>query len=79
MVGKKQVEGPAPGRPVVNDYNEILTDSEIELVIINSPDHLHHEMAIKALKHGKHIVVEKPFTLTVKEADEIIARPLKKG
>ena len=76
--GKNRSKGHHPGAVVVNDYDDILTDSKIELVIVNSPDHLHHEMAIKALRHGKHIVVEKPFTLTVKEADEIIAEAAKK-
>ena len=64
---------------LVRDYKDILGDRLIELVIINTPDYLHYEMAIKALEAGKHIVVEKPFTLTTAQADEIIALAAKRG
>ena len=50
----------------------MLTDNDIDLIIVNTPDHLHAGMAELALGAGKHIVVEKPFTLTVKEADRLI-------
>jgi scyllo-inositol 2-dehydrogenase (NADP+) len=77
--GKKRSEGRHPGALIEEDYDKILKDHGIELVIINSPDHLHYEMALKALDHGKNIVVEKPFTLKTKEADEVIARAAQKG
>jgi predicted dehydrogenase len=57
---------------VVRDFTSVLDDDEIELVIINTPNHLHFEMAKKALINGKHVVVEKPFTSTSKEAEELI-------
>ena len=57
---------------VVKDFSAVLDDDDIELVIINTPNHLHFEMAKKALINGKHVVVEKPFTTTTKEADELI-------
>ena len=57
---------------IVRSYDDILKDEDIELVILNTPDYLHHEMALAALEAGKHIVVEKPFTLSVEEANEII-------
>ncbi|MFC2090107.1 Gfo/Idh/MocA family oxidoreductase [Bacteroidota bacterium] len=72
-------EGKHPGAIIVRSYEEILHDPEIELVIVNTPDYLHHEMSLKALEAGKHIVVEKPFTLKVSEADDILNLASKKG
>jgi predicted dehydrogenase len=57
---------------VVRDFSSVLDDDEIDLVIINTPNHLHFEMAKKALISGKHVVVEKPFTAISKEAEELI-------
>jgi scyllo-inositol 2-dehydrogenase (NADP+) len=57
---------------VVKSWEEILLDPAIELVIVNTPDHLHFSMAMDALKAGKHVVVEKPFTQTAREAELLI-------
>ena len=68
-----------PNARIVRDYNEIINDSSIELVIINTPDHLHFEMAKKALQKGKHVVIEKPFTQTSDQAKELIDLSIKKN
>ena len=49
----------------VRSLDEILEDDSIELVVINTPNVTHYEYATKALQAGKHIIVEKPFTVTV--------------
>lgn len=72
-------EGRHPGAKIVRKYEDILNDPAIELVIVNTPDYLHYEMALSALNAGKHIVVEKPFTLKSREAAEIIELGLKRG
>ncbi|MGW8316633.1 MAG: Gfo/Idh/MocA family protein, partial [Bacteroidales bacterium] len=56
-------DGKHPGALLVRAYEAILEDPEIELVVVNTPDHLHYEMATLALEAGKHVVVEKPVTL----------------
>lgn len=61
-----------PESQIVRSYNEILADPEIDLVIVNTPDIYHYEMAKAALLAGKHVVVEKPFTQTKDEAIELI-------
>ncbi len=71
--------GKHPGSKIVRDFDSILGDQNIELVIVNTPDHLHHEMASKVIEAGKHVVVEKPFTLKSEDADELIALAQKKG
>jgi predicted dehydrogenase len=54
------------------DYNELLSLSEIEAVIICSPNHLHHEHACATLNAGKHLLLQKPMALTIDDCDEII-------
>ena len=63
--------GKHPGARIVRSYDEILKDSDIELVVVNTPDHLHYEMAVAALKAGKHVVVEKPVTLRADHARKL--------
>lgn len=61
-----------PNAAITNKYSEILKDSNIDLVVITTPNHFHKDLAKKALNAGKHVVVEKPFTVSVDEADELI-------
>ena len=60
-----------PEATIVRSFEDILYNSEIELVIINTPDALHYEMTKQALLAGKNIVVEKPVTL---KSDQAIDR-----
>jgi len=57
---------------VIEDYNELLNDQEIELIVVCTPNTLHFNMVQDILRAGKHVVIEKPFTPTSKEADELI-------
>ncbi|KEI98110.1 oxidoreductase [Clostridium botulinum A2B3 87] len=57
---------------VTNNVDEILEDENIELVIIATPNSIHYTLAKKALEKGKNVVLEKPFTVNTKEADELI-------
>jgi predicted dehydrogenase len=58
---------------VVRDYEALLQDPSIDLIVVNTPNSLHYEQARKALEAGKHVVVEKPFTVTSQEAKALIA------
>ena len=51
----------------------MLADEAIDLVIVNTPNYTHFEFAKKALLAGKHVLVEKAFTVTVIEAEELMA------
>ncbi len=51
---------------------DMLADDAIELVVVNTPNYTHYEYTKKALEAGKHVVVEKPFTVTVSEGNELI-------
>ena len=62
-----------PEAIIVRNYEDILNDPDVELVLVNTPDYLHFEMARQAIEAGKHVVVEKPFTKTSEEARELIS------
>lgn len=61
-----------PGAEIVPTSDEIINDPEIELVVITTPNTSHYPLAIQALRAGKHVVVDKPFTINTNEADELI-------
>lgn len=58
---------------LVDNPEAILKDSAVELVIVNTPNESHYSYAKDALNAGKHVIVEKPFTVTSQQADELIA------
>jgi scyllo-inositol 2-dehydrogenase (NADP+) len=62
-----------PKTKIVIDAQAILEDKDIELIIIGTPNTSHFPLAKAALLAGKHVIVDKPFTVTSAEADELIA------
>jgi len=56
-----------------SDYNEILKDEEVDLVMITTRHNQHATMTLEALKAGKNVFVEKPLCLNRDELDEIIS------
>ena len=54
------------------NLDEMLNDPEVEIIDVCLPTYLHKEAVIKAAKAGKHILCEKPMTLSLKDADEMI-------
>jgi predicted dehydrogenase len=55
-----------------DSLDDMLDDENIELVVVNTPNYTHFEFAKKALLAGKHVLVEKAFTVTADEARELI-------
>lgn len=62
-----------PGIITFRSLDDMLADENIELVIVNTPNATHYEYSKKSLLAGKHVVVEKPFTVEPQEAEELIA------
>ena len=58
---------------VYGSYEKLLADSEIEAIYNPLPNHLHVPWSIKAAEAGKHVLCEKPVSLSVKEAAELVA------
>ncbi|MEN8158115.1 MAG: Gfo/Idh/MocA family oxidoreductase [Bacteroidota bacterium] len=76
---KLESEGKHPGALIVREYESILEDPKVQLVVVNTPDHLHFEMVREAIEAGKHVVVEKPFTLKSEDAAALISMAVKQG
>lgn len=68
-----------PGVKTFRTLEDLLADDAVELVIVNTPSITHYEYAKKVINAGKHLVVEKPFTATEKQAEELIELARKKG
>ena len=56
-----------------DDYRQLLTDPEIDVVSVCTPNELHEEMVVALLKAGKHVYVDKPLAVTAESADRIAA------
>lgn len=68
-----------PNATIVHSFEELIQDSELELIVINTPDSTHYEYTRQALEAGKNVIVEKPFTTTTEQGEELIALAEKKG
>ena len=62
-----------PQAKLYRSVEELCTNKSIQLIIVNSPSYLHFEHAKAAILAGKNVLVEKPFAISVKEAQELIS------
>ncbi len=67
------------GLPLGDDYNAVLADPRIDAVVLATPHSQHAGQTIAAAGAGKHIFVEKPFTLTKASAEEAVAAAERAG
>lgn len=72
-IDKERLEdGRKRGFKAFESRQEFLADEDINFVLIATPNHVHKNFAIEALRAGKNVMCEKPVTLSVAELDEII-------
>ncbi|MEE9463945.1 MAG: Gfo/Idh/MocA family oxidoreductase [Candidatus Neomarinimicrobiota bacterium] len=64
---------PSPGSRFYHQWQDLLNDPEIDIVTVATPCSSHAEIAVAALRRGKHVLVEKPLATTLEGAREIIA------
>lgn len=68
-----------PAMKVTANSDEIITSADTDMIAIVTPVSTHYELAKKALQNGKHVFVEKPFTTTSAQAEELIELADKKN
>jgi predicted dehydrogenase len=73
----KTVWGTTPKTYV--DYHDLLADKSVDAVFIMTPEHLHHDMTIAALRAGKNVYIEKPLAHTIEEGWDIVREAQKAG
>ncbi len=71
MVSKRQKSGKMPR--LYNNYQKMLSENELDIVLIGTPDHWHALQAIDAMKAGAHVYVQKPISVDVIEGEAMVA------
>ena len=56
-----------------DEFEALIADDDLELIVVASPNRLHAEHTMAALQAGKHVLCEKPFAMSAEEADRVIA------
>lgn len=69
---RAQMVAGSVGAKACADSQSLLDDPSVDVVSVATPDHLHHEPVVAALRAGKHVLVEKPLATTLSEAQSMI-------
>ncbi|MFJ6328160.1 MULTISPECIES: aldo/keto reductase [unclassified Rhizobium] len=77
--GKPGLGDGFPGARIVDGYEALLADKEVDAIYIATPHTGHAEWAIKAIRAGKHVLVEKPIALSAFDAEAIYYEAKKAG
>lgn len=75
----EEAEGLYGGARAVADYQALLDDPSVEAAVIATPARTHYTVASEALAAGKHVLVEKPLTVNVAEAEALVALAARTG
>ncbi len=55
-----------------DDWRSIINDPSIDVVLVATPTYTHREIAVEAVKAGKHVMLEKPIALTIRDGEEVV-------
>ena len=69
---KEESKEKYPDAKIYCSVEEMLLKADIEVVVVNTPVQMHFEFTKMALEAGKNVIVEKPFTVNVSEAEELV-------
>jgi predicted dehydrogenase len=78
-VARKRAQRAYPGINVTSNASEVISSPKIDAVAVITPVWTHYELAKAALENGKHVFVEKPFTSTAAQGEELINLALQKN
>jgi predicted dehydrogenase len=76
---RKRVQKAYPALRVTSDSAELMSSKDLDAIAVITPVWTHYELTKAALEHGKHVFVEKPFTSTAAQAEELINLAAKKN
>jgi predicted dehydrogenase len=69
----------APGIATTGSADNLIDRDDVDLVVVSTPPSTHAEWALRAIRAGKHVVVEKPFAIRTAEADEVLSEAAAAG
>ena len=69
----RMTDAAAKGLVCYKSCEALLDDGELDIVLIAVPNHLHKDLSVEALRAGKHVLCEKPVTITSRELEDIMA------
>ena len=75
----KRLKQAHPDQAVTTDPSELLTSATVDAVAVVTPVCTHFELAKAALENGKHVFIEKPFTSTTRQAEELVELAARKN
>lgn len=75
---KNNAQAQYPNIKTFRSLDEMLADENIELVVVNTPSVTHYDFTKQAINSGKNVIIEKPFTATAAQAEELIQLAEKK-
>lgn len=64
---------------VVHEWRHLVARNDIDIVVVSTPNAFHKDIAVEAMKNGKHVVVEKPLASTVEDAEEMVETARRQG
>src|ERR1700675_3591615 len=76
---RKRIEAANPGIPVHSEASELIKSPDVDAIAVVTPVWTHYELAKAALENGKHVFVEKPFTSTTAQGEELINLAVQKN
>ena len=76
---RRRVQKLHPGIRVTAESSEMIGSTDLDAIAVVTPVWTHYELAKAALENGKHVFVEKPFTTSVKQAEELIELAIRKN
>jgi len=62
-----------------DSYEKLVQDPDVDIIYIATTNNLHHKVALLAISHGKHVLVEKPTAMNAREVEEMTEAAMKKG
>lgn len=69
----------APGARIAERVEDVLAARDVDAVVVATPSSTHAELAARALASGRHVLVEKPMALSVRDAEEVAAAAARAG
>lgn len=64
---------------VVHEWRHLIARNDLEIIVVSTPNAFHKDIAIEAMKNGKHVVVEKPLAATLEDAEEMVLTAQRQG